>query len=126
MRQSPGIRRTILAAAVILTLGALAVYRWTIPSAASLIEDARKAMDARDYKNAMLLASESLKLRSESVDAMLIAKSARSAGAPDGAFEGPGVIAASGNASAAFLKNFVTAIAEHRFAARPDLEAIVA
>ena len=58
--------------------------------------------------------------------AMLIAKAAHSAGAPDGAFEGPGVIAASGKASADFLKNFVAAIAEHRFAARPDLEAIVA
>lgn len=76
MRQSPGIRRRILAAAVILTLGALAVYRWTIPSAASLIEDARKAMGAKDYQNAILLASESLKLKSDSVDAMLIAAEA--------------------------------------------------
>ena len=58
--------------------------------------------------------------------AMLIAKAARSAGTSDGAFRGPGVIAASGKASAAFLKSFVAAVAEHRFAARPDLEAIVA
>ncbi len=66
----------ILAAAVILTLGAFAVYRWTIPSAASLLDDARKAMDASDYQNAILLASESLKLRSDSVDALLIAAEA--------------------------------------------------
>ena len=76
MRQSPDIRRRILAAAVILTLGAFAVYRWTNPSAASLLDDARKAMNARDYRNANLLASESLKLRSDSVDALLIAAEA--------------------------------------------------
>ena len=58
--------------------------------------------------------------------AMLIAKAARSAGSSDGAFQGPGVFVAPGKANAAFLKSFVAAIAEHRFAARPDLEAIVA
>ncbi len=59
--------------------------------------------------------------------AMLIAKAARSAGTRDGKFQGSGVIAASGKTiNGAFPKSFVAAIAQHRFAERPDLGAIVA
>ena len=59
--------------------------------------------------------------------AMLIAKAARSAGAPVGEYPGPGVIAASGKTiNGAFPKSFVAAIAQHRFAEGPDLDAIVA
>jgi hypothetical protein len=59
--------------------------------------------------------------------AMLIAKAARSAGTRDGKFQGSGVIAASGKTiNGAFPKSFVAAIAQHRFAEGPDLDAIVA
>ncbi len=59
--------------------------------------------------------------------AMLVAKAARSAGTSDGAFQGPGVISASGKkANGAFIKSFVSAITQHRFAERRDLDSIVA
>ena len=54
-------------------------------------------------------------------------KAARSAGTAQGKFQGPGIVAASGKtANGAFVKSFVAAIAQHRFAGRPDQEAIVA
>jgi catalase len=59
--------------------------------------------------------------------AMLIAHAARSADTPDGEFQGPGVIVATGKTvNGAFVKSFIAAIAQHRFAERPDLDAIVA
>jgi len=58
---------------------------------------------------------------------MLVGKAARSAGTPGEEFQRPGVIAASGKtANGAFVKSFVAAISQHRFAERPDLDAIVA
>jgi catalase len=58
---------------------------------------------------------------------LLIAKAARSAGIEDGAFKGPGVITSSSQtANDAFVKNFIAAIAMHRFTERPDLDVVVA
>ncbi|MGZ8157768.1 MAG: catalase [Methylobacter sp.] len=59
--------------------------------------------------------------------AMLIAQAARSAGIEQGEFQGPGVITLpSGVINDSFIKNFISAIAMHRFPERPDLDAIVA
>jgi len=59
--------------------------------------------------------------------ALLLAAAARSAGKPDGEFQGPGVLAASGKkVNDTFVSSFVAAIAQHRFAERPDLDSIVA
>ncbi|HYN55007.1 MAG TPA: catalase [Methylotenera sp.] len=58
---------------------------------------------------------------------LLIAKAARSAGAPNDSFSGIGVIIAnSENANEKFIDDFVSAIAMHRFPDRPDLESIIA
>lgn len=59
--------------------------------------------------------------------AMLIDKAARSTGSQGAAFQGPGVITASGKmANGDFLESFIAAIAKHRMTERPDLNAIVA
>jgi catalase len=59
--------------------------------------------------------------------AMLIDKAARSTGNQGAAFQGPGVITASGKmANGAFVESFLAAIAKHRMTERPDLDAIVA
>ena len=58
---------------------------------------------------------------------MLINKSASSAGAVNGEYQGPGVTLASAKkVNGAFAKEFVSAIASHRFPTRPDLKNIVA
>ena len=57
----------------------------------------------------------------------LIAIAARSAGRADEKFEGPGVIFASGKAvNQTFVKSFIAAISQHRFAERADLDSIIA
>lgn len=81
--------------------------------------------------NAVLFVKEAYKhgkaIAASDEGALLVARAAISAGTPDGEFQGPGVIAASGKAvNDAFTGNFVTAIAKHRFAERPDLDLIVA
>jgi catalase len=59
--------------------------------------------------------------------AILIAQAARSAGIEHGEFHGPGVITLpSGVINDSFIKNFISAIAMHRFTERPDMDAIVA
>ena len=59
--------------------------------------------------------------------ALLIALAAHSAGKADEKFAGPGVITASGKTvSSAFVKSFIAAIAQHRFAERTDLDMIIA
>ena len=59
--------------------------------------------------------------------AMLIDKAARSSGNQGAAFQGPGVITASGKmANGDFVDDFLTAIAKHRMNERPDLDEIVA
>ena len=58
---------------------------------------------------------------------MLVTTAARSSGASDSQFQGPGVLLSSGLAvSNEFTKQFVAAIAMHRFAERKDLTAIIA
>jgi len=58
---------------------------------------------------------------------LLLATAAASAGAPDGDFQGEGVIAVSGKSvNSGFARRFATAIGQHRFPGRPDLEVIVA
>ena len=81
--------------------------------------------------NAVLFVKEAYKhgktIAASDEGATLIAKAARSAGTPDGEFQGPGVIAASGKAvNDVFTKSLVAAIAQHRFPERPDLDLIVA
>jgi catalase len=59
--------------------------------------------------------------------AMLIDKAARGSGNQGAAFQGPGVISASGKmANGDFVASFLAAIAKHRITERPDLDAIVA
>lgn len=58
---------------------------------------------------------------------LLISQAARSAGAPQGAFQGPGIfIAAEKSLNPAYIKTFIEGIAHHRFTERPDLNLIVA
>ena len=81
--------------------------------------------------NAVLFVKEAYKhgktIAASDEGATLIAKAARSVGTPDGEFQGPGVIAASGKAvNDVFTKSLVAAIAQHRFPERPDLDLIVA
>lgn len=81
--------------------------------------------------NAVLFVKEAYKhgkaIAASDEGALLVVRAAISAGTPDGEFQGPGVIAASGKAvNDAFTGNFVMAIAKHRFAERPDLDLIVA
>ena len=59
--------------------------------------------------------------------AMLIDKAARGSSNQGAAFQGPGVISASGKmANGDFVASFLAAIAKHRITERPDLDAIVA
>ena len=59
--------------------------------------------------------------------AMLIDKAGRSSGNQGAAFQGPGVITASGKmANGDFVESFLAAIAKHRVTERPDMDAIVA
>jgi catalase len=59
--------------------------------------------------------------------AMLIDKAARPSGNQGPAFQGPGVITASGKmANGDFVESFLASIAKHRITERPDLDAIVA
>lgn len=59
--------------------------------------------------------------------AMLIDKAARSTGNQGAAFQGPGVITASGKmANGDFVESLLAAIAKHRITERPDMDAIVA
>ena len=59
--------------------------------------------------------------------AMLIDKAARGSGNQGAAFQGPGVISASGKmANGDFVASFLAAIAKHRITERPDMDAIVA
>ena len=81
--------------------------------------------------NAVLFVKEAYKhgkaIAAHNDGAMLIVQAARSAGIADGAFKGPGVITLSSQTiSDSFVKNFIAAIAMHRFTERPDLNAIVA
>lgn len=58
---------------------------------------------------------------------LLIHRAACSAGRTDEKFQGPGIFMQSGKSvDAAFFKEFIGGIAEHRFALRADLESIVA
>lgn len=109
----------------------------SLPTVASVLFDAvfvpggQRSVEALCADaNAVLFVKEAYKhgkaIAASDEGAMLIAKAARSAGTPDGEFQGPGVIGASGKtANGAFVKSFVAAIAQHRFAERPDLDAIV-
>lgn len=81
--------------------------------------------------NAVLFVKEAYKhgkaIAASDEGATLIARAAHTAGTPDGKFQGPGIIAASGkSATSTFVRSFVAAIAKHRFPERPDLNAIVA
>ena len=90
-------------------------------SAEALCADANAVLFVKEaYKHGKAIAA------SDEGD-MLIAKAARTSGTPDGAFQGPGVIAASGKkVNDAFVKSFIAAVAKHRFAERPDVDAIAA
>jgi len=110
----------------------------SLPTAGSVLFDAvfvpggQGSVDALCADaNAVLFVKEAYKhgktIAASDEGALLIGKAARSAGTPDGEFQGPGVVAASGKAvNDVFTKGFVAAIAKHRFPERPDLDSIVA
>jgi len=110
----------------------------SLPTVGSVLFDAvfvpggKKSVDALCADaNAVLFVKEAYKhgkaIAASEDGARLIAKAALSAGAADGKFRGPGVIADSGKAvNDAFIRKFIAAIAEHRFPERPDLADIVA
>ena len=58
--------------------------------------------------------------------AALVSAAARSGGADDGKFRGPGVVTGGKKVGKLFVKNFASAIAKHRFPDRPDIDAIIA
>ncbi len=90
-------------------------------SVATLCADANAVLFVKEaYKHGKAIAASG-------DGAMLVTTAARSAGASDGQFQGPGVLHSSGLAvSNEFTKQFVAAIAMHRFAERKDLTAIIA
>ena len=90
-------------------------------SVAALCADANAVLFVKEaYKHGKTIAASD-------DGALLMAIAARSAGKADGKFAGPGIIAGSGKSvSGAFVKNFIEAIAQHRFAERADLDMIVA
>ena len=90
-------------------------------SVAALCADANAVLFVKEaYKHGKTIAASDNGV-------LLIEIAARSAGKADGKFAGPGIIAGSGtSASGAFVKNFIGAIAQHRFAERADLDMIVA
>jgi catalase len=80
--------------------------------------------------NAVLFVKEAYKhgkaIGASDEGGMLITRAARSSTTSD-SFKGPGVIIAPlGSESAIFVQRFISAIAQHRFIERPDLDAIVA
>ena len=80
--------------------------------------------------NAVLFVKEAYKhgkaIAAGDEGATLVSTAARSGGAADGKFRGPGVVTGSKKISEVFVKNFAEAIAKHRFPERPDLDAIIA
>ena len=90
-------------------------------SATALCADANAVLFVKEaYKHGKAIAASG-------DGAMLVTRAARSAGAPDDQFQGPGVLLASASAVGdEFVKRFVAAIALHRFAERKDLAAIIA
>ena len=110
----------------------------SLPTVSSVLFDAvfipggQQSVDALSADpHAVLFVKEAYKhgkaIAATDEGAALIAMAARSGGAPDGKFRGPGVISGSGKkANDAFVKNFSTAIGKHRFPDRPDINAIIA
>ena len=110
----------------------------SLPTASSVLFDAvfvpggKKSAEALCADaNAVLFVKEAYKhgkaIAASDEGALLIDKSARSADAENNQFQGPGVILATGKkVNEAFAKNFIGAIANHRFAERADLDFIVA
>lgn len=110
---------------------------YSFPTVSSVIFDAlfipggKAAETLCGNAHAVLFVKEAYKhgkaIAASGEGAVLIAKAAQSAGTPEGKFQGPGVLIASGKgANRAFAKSFIEAIAQHRFAERADLDAIVA
>ena len=110
----------------------------SLPTVASVLFDAvyvpggkRNAEMLCADANAMLFIKEAYKhgkaIAASDEGLMLINKSASSAGAINGEFQGDGVkLASAKKVNEAFAKEFVTAIGSHRFPTRPDLKNIVA
>ncbi len=110
----------------------------SLPTVGSVLFDAvfipggkRSAVTLSTDANALLFVREAYKhgkaIAASDEGVLLIEQAAMSAGAADGKFRGPGVVAGKGKSvSAVFIKTFGAAIAKHRFTDRPDLEQIVA
>ena len=110
----------------------------SLPTVASVLFDAvfipggkASAVALCADANAVLFVKEAYKhgkaIAASGDGAMLVTRAAQSAGAPDGQFQGPGVLLSSGSASSdEFVKRFIAAIAMHRFAERKDLDSIIA
>ena len=79
--------------------------------------------------NAVLFVKEAYKhgkaIAASDEGALLISQAARSAGAPEGIFQGPGIFTDQ-KLTTAFVKSFSAGVAKHRFPERPDLKVIVA
>ncbi|MDP2248129.1 MAG: catalase-related domain-containing protein, partial [Nitrosomonadales bacterium] len=90
-------------------------------SVESLLQDANAVLFVKEaYKHGKAIAASD-------EGNMLISKAAQSAGLPDGKFQGPGVLSATGQTMGKdFLNGFVIAIAKHRFNDRADADAIAA
>jgi catalase len=110
----------------------------SLPTVGSVLFDAvyvpggAKSVDALcNNAHALLFVKEAYKhgkpIAATDDGAMLIEKAARSNGNQGAAFQGPGVITASGKmANGDFVESFLAAIAKHRVTERPDMDAIVA
>ncbi|MCY7388822.1 MAG: catalase [Burkholderiales bacterium] len=90
-------------------------------SVTALCADANAVLFVKEaYKHGKVIAASDEGLK-------LIARAAMSAGAADGKFLGPGVIAGLGKVvNTSFIKSVLAAVAMHRFPERPDLADIVA
>jgi catalase len=80
--------------------------------------------------NAVLFVKEAYKhgkaVAASDEGAALVSAAARSGGAQDAKFRGPGVAVAGKKLTDRFVHEFFDAIARHRFPERPDIEAIIA
>ena len=109
----------------------------SLPTTSSVVFDAvfipggKQSVDALCADaNAVLFVKEAYKhgkaIAAGDEGATLVSTAARSGGAADGTFRGPGVVTGSKKISDVFVKNFSVAIAKHRFPERPDIDAIIA